>query len=100
MKSITLTWLAHGQWVPPDRAAQGALLKEALASAQSDFVLADLRQTEMDTDGLFKVEADIDLTSANENLTLDRIADWIMRRIDQTKAAGSGLRLVILRERE
>ena len=93
MKSITLTWMAHGKYIPPDEAEARRMLAEALASAQTDLVLVDLRQTVVGTSGAYRVEADIDLTTAPETLDLDRIAQWIMERFEQ------GARLLILRER-
>jgi len=93
MKQITLTWMAHGKYIPPDEAEARRMLAEALASAQTDLVLVDLRLTQAGTAGAYKVEADIDLTSAPETLDLDRIGQWIMERFEQ------GARLLILRER-
>jgi len=94
VKSITLTWMAHGKFIPPDEADHRKMLAAALASAQTDLVLVDIRQTEVGTGGVYKVEADIDLTSAPATLDLDRIAQWIMERFEQ------GTRLLVLSERE
>ena len=93
MKQITLTWLAHGKYIPPDEAEARRMLAEALGSAQTDLVLVDLRQTAVGTSGAYRVEADIVLTTAPATMDLDRIAQWIMERFEQ------GARLLILRER-
>lgn len=93
MKSITISWMAHGKFIPPDEAEARRMLMEALASAQTDLVLVDLRQTAVGTAGAYRVEADIDLTTAPATMDLDRIAQWIMERFEQ------GARLLILRER-
>ena len=89
MKSITISWMAHGKFIPPDEAEARRMLMEALASAQTDLVLVDLRQTAVGTEGAYRVEVDIDLTTAPATMDLD----WIMERFEQ------GARLLILRER-
>ena len=93
MKRIALTWMAQGKYIPPDEIESRRMLMEALASAQTDLVLVDLRLIQAGTAGVYKVEADIDLTSAPETLDLDRIGQWIMERFEH------GSRLLILRER-